>query len=81
MRKRIINPTLDTAASNQAWLNLETTASVELTSEDNAFPIESALSRKGKQGHIPTISGWPAEVRAPLRPGRFCPETYLSRQV
>ena len=27
----------------QPWLNLETTASVELTSEDIAFPIESAL--------------------------------------
>lgn len=50
MRKRIINPTLETAASNQAWLDLQTTASVELTSEDNAFPIESALSRKGEQG-------------------------------
>ena len=50
MRKRIINPTLDGAASNQTWLDLENTASVELRSEDNAFPIESALSQKGKQG-------------------------------
>lgn len=30
--------------------DLESTAAVDLTSEDNAFPIESALSQKGKQG-------------------------------
>jgi hypothetical protein len=53
MRKRIINPTLDTAASNQAWLDLETTASVELTFEDNAFPIESALSRRKNKVGVP----------------------------
>jgi len=49
MRKRIItltpNPTTD-----RPWLDLERTASVEITSEDNAFPIESALSQKGGYG-------------------------------
>jgi hypothetical protein len=31
-------------------LNLERTASVEVTSEDNAFPIESALSQEATKG-------------------------------
>jgi hypothetical protein len=34
----------------QGWLNLESTASVEVTSEDNTFPIESALLRQEKGG-------------------------------
>lgn len=43
MRKRI-TPTLSIfQPREQAWLNLETAASAELTSEDAAFPIESAL--------------------------------------
>lgn len=51
MRKRIIRPLPNTAAAaEQSWLDLERTAAVELTSEDNAYPIESALSQKGTQG-------------------------------
>jgi hypothetical protein len=50
MRKRITNLTSDRPAIEQAWLNLENMASVELTSEDDAFPIESALLGRGKQG-------------------------------
>jgi hypothetical protein len=34
----------------QGWLDLESTASVGVTSEDNTFPIESALLRPGKGG-------------------------------
>jgi len=37
-------------AREQAWLGLESIASVEMTSEDQAFPIESALVGQGKQG-------------------------------
>ena len=43
MNKRITNLSSDRPATEQAWLNLENMASVELTSEDDAFPIESAL--------------------------------------
>ena len=50
MRKRIVSGKLNTAATTQAWLDLEGTASVEVTSEDNAFPIEAALSQEAKQG-------------------------------
>lgn len=44
MRKRIINQgTQGVSPSNQQWLNVEHLAQVELTSEDAAHPIESAL--------------------------------------
>jgi hypothetical protein len=44
MRKRQIRSTLQGAeASDRAWLDLGRTALVEFTSEDKAYPIESAL--------------------------------------
>jgi hypothetical protein len=43
MRKRIISPTPHTPAPERKWLDLERIASVEMTSEDEAFPIEAAL--------------------------------------
>jgi hypothetical protein len=50
MRKRIIARAFQTPPPEQGWLDLESTASVEITSEDNAFPIESALLRQDKEG-------------------------------
>jgi hypothetical protein len=49
MRKRRVDsesPTL----SDQAWLNVETVATLEFTSEDEGHPIEAALSSRGPQG-------------------------------
>ncbi|MGH8290709.1 MAG: carbohydrate-binding protein [Steroidobacteraceae bacterium] len=44
MRKRIINSIQQrTASPDQGWLNVEDIAEVEVTSEDAAHPIESAL--------------------------------------
>ncbi len=44
MRKRIIaHVQTETTSSDQAWLNVEALAEVEITSEDAAHPIESAL--------------------------------------
>lgn len=44
MRKRIISQeTQDATPAGRHWLDLERLAQVELTSEDPAFPIESAL--------------------------------------
>ena len=44
MRKRIIaHVQKETAASDQDWLNVEGLVEVEITSEDAAHPIESAL--------------------------------------
>jgi hypothetical protein len=59
MRKRVINQgTQDLSPSNEQWLNLETLAEIEVTSEDAAHPIESAL--------MPSAgSGWRA-----LKPGQ-----------
>jgi len=55
MRKRIIKQdTQGVSADDQNWLDLECLAQVEITSEDAAHPIESAL--------IPsTGSGWRAK--------------------
>ena len=54
MRKRIIGAVRQEAASpDQDWLNVEGLAEVEITSEDAAHPIESAL--------LPGLaSGWRA---------------------
>jgi hypothetical protein len=44
MRKRIITPLeQETASSADDWLDLESLADVEVTSEDAAHPIEAAL--------------------------------------
>jgi hypothetical protein len=51
MRKRIIAPVPhEAAATDQDWLNLEQLAEVEITSEDPAHPIESALLPGGASG-------------------------------
>jgi hypothetical protein len=51
MRKRIINPgNPEVSPSNQPWLNLEALAEIEVTSEDEAHPIESALVPSGGSG-------------------------------
>ena len=50
MRKRIVTPTPTTAAAKEDWLDLEHTATVEVTSEDKDFPIESSLSIEPSQG-------------------------------
>lgn len=59
MRKRIITDRQQEATlSDQEWLNLETLAEVEITSEDADHPIESAL--------LPNpASGWRASVPGP----------------
>jgi len=59
MRKRIITPVQqETASPDLEWLNIERLAEVEITSEDAAHPIESAL--------LPVrASGWRA-----ARPGK-----------
>jgi len=45
MRKRITPTFAASPRREPEWLNLESGAAVELTSEDAAFPIESALLR------------------------------------
>lgn len=50
MRKRIVTPPPTTAHAQEDWLDLERTATVEVTSEDKGFPIESSLSIEPRQG-------------------------------
>lgn len=50
MRKRILPPTPTSAQVQKDWLDLERTATVEVTSEDEDFPIESSLSLEPRQG-------------------------------
>jgi hypothetical protein len=51
MRKRKISPApLCIAPSGQAWLDVERRASVEVTSEENGYPIESALLEAEDRG-------------------------------
>jgi len=55
MRKRIgSQPQRESPAANTGWLDLEAVARVEVTSEDAAHPIESALLPVG-------ATGWRAE--------------------
>jgi F5/8 type C domain len=57
MRKRIItSATSEDPTGETGWLNLESLADVELSSEDSAHPIESALV-PGRTG------GWRAAAR------------------
>jgi hypothetical protein len=51
VRKRLISQTLPTPGhSAQAWLNVDRAASVEVTSEEKDYPIESALRPDDRQG-------------------------------
>ena len=58
MRKRKISPApLCIAPSGQAWLDVERRASVEVTSEENGYPIESALLAVEDRGWRAANSG------------------------
>src|SRR5213082_1677613 len=51
MRKRITSkPQRESPSANTSWLDLEALARVEVTSEDAAHPIESALLAVGATG-------------------------------
>ena len=58
MRKRIVTPTPTSATARADWLDLERIATVEVTSEDRDFPIESSLS-------IEPGNGWRAAQPGP----------------
>ena len=50
MRKRQISTLPSVSASGQAWLDLNRSALVEVTSEENGYPIESALLERKDRG-------------------------------
>jgi hypothetical protein len=58
MRKRLITPSpQDAAAHHQGWLDLDRLAVVEVTSEDEEHPIESALLSGETRGWRAADSG------------------------
>jgi hypothetical protein len=58
MRKRLITPTPQGASSpNEAWLDLDSAAVVEVTSEEKGYPVESALVSGETQGWRAADSG------------------------
>jgi hypothetical protein len=58
MRKRQISPTPPSVSpSGQAWLDVERMASVEVTSEENGYPIEFALLGAENRGWRAASSG------------------------
>jgi hypothetical protein len=58
MRKRLITPTPhDTPAPNEEWLDLESAAVVEVTSEEKGYPVESALVSGETEGWRAADSG------------------------
>jgi len=51
MRKRLISPTPERVRPNgEVWLDLERAAAVEVSSEEEDYPIESALLSRETQG-------------------------------
>jgi hypothetical protein len=51
MRKRLINPTPETVRPRtEGWLDVERAATVEITSEEKEFPVESAFASGEAQG-------------------------------
>jgi hypothetical protein len=51
MRKRLITPTAERLGTlGQGWLDLERAAVVEVTSEDEHFPVESAFGSGDERG-------------------------------
>jgi hypothetical protein len=58
MRKRLITPMpQDTPAPNEEWLDLESAAVVEVTSEEKGYPVESALVSGETKGWRAADSG------------------------
>ena len=58
MRKRLIPPTQETVRPDgEGWLDLERAAAVEVTSEEENFPVESALVLEETRGWRAAIPG------------------------
>jgi hypothetical protein len=58
MRKRLITPTPQSASSpSEDWLDLDSAAVVEVTSEEKGYPVESALVSGETQGWRAADSG------------------------
>lgn len=50
MRKRLVTSSATVLGQDEMWLDIEHTATVEVTSENKDFPIESSLAVEPRQG-------------------------------
>ena len=67
MRKYIVGQTAPAKKTYDAkWLDLESIATVRITTEDPAYPIENALSRNPEQNEIGWRAGTPGVQRITL---------------
>jgi hypothetical protein len=58
MRKQLISPTSETVpAHDEGWIDLERAAAVEVTSEEENFPVEFALASGENRGWRAAIPG------------------------
>ena len=58
MRKRLIDPTVERLGTlGQGWLDLERAAVVEVTSEDEHYPVESAFGSGDARGWRAAVAG------------------------
>ena len=58
MRKRLITPSPQAGTlHDEAWLDLDRIAAVEVTSEDKDYPVEAALVAEGTRGWRAADSG------------------------
>src|SRR5215468_10860088 len=58
MRKRLVDPTAERLVTlGQGWLDLERVAVVEVTSEDEHYPVESAFGSAGARGWRAATAG------------------------
>jgi hypothetical protein len=51
MRKRLITPTFESIRTRgEGWLDVERTAVIEVTSEEETFPVESVFNSRDARG-------------------------------
>jgi hypothetical protein len=73
MRKSIKQSETDTTPGTERWLDLKSVARVELTSEDERYPIESAFG--------PGDAGWRAAERGPQTIDLYFDEPQQIRRI
>ena len=75
MRKRLVNRTLETIRSrSEGWLDVERAATVEITSEEKDFPVESAFASGEARGWRAAEAG-PQTIRLVFDRPHSPPET------
>jgi hypothetical protein len=72
MRKRSLTPTVETDRASADWLDIERAAIVEVTSEEDGFPVAAALVLCETQGWRAAQSGTQSFDWYSTNPKRNC---------